>query len=620
MKEKEVALNNGIHRLKQEKGSQEATIVNLRKELEATKEKLHAAEENVRKLAKEESSTLEDLKKRLANTAETEREKEEELNAMNNSLRSLENQASSYQNENDRLQKHLTEQEAQLHAQHRENQELQSKVNEYLHAQATYSIERENMQAESSSLRYSLVKKEGEMQLARVDAAKKLKEFEDKSIADIKVLEIRVEEAAKAAADWKSKVQKIEFEKSTQKEEHKRELEEHKRQTEEKCQLLAQEVKAANEANSRNVEFRGLGQPGSSQQPATAAGASRDTTQKVSTGKLRKKVNRQNNSVLSIIGALSSQECPTSAQGEPLLQAQSSQFDEGADELDSLEPSTLAVEPPGFRKLDADGVVVLETPPEMVPDTQETLGLSFSQLEQDFTKAWGERERKSSSQLSEMHSEELSMLERENHAEPVKEPGHPDRQRLEGLSCSIRVAETPKKPSKACDGTPRSARSFSQPRSRANTASRIMPPPSSLPSVEQRPPGRRTYKPSTPSRSRGPISTGNGKGALESSPDYVHRVPSTQKTYGPHSEKDLSATATQRGTPRALCQSSSHSSHKRKSSEYYPETASSKRTRSSSHSIKPSSATPRRQRKGKGSSSTQTYIRGYRSAQGSQSP
>ncbi|KAF2250258.1 hypothetical protein BU26DRAFT_298116 [Trematosphaeria pertusa] len=671
MKEKEVSLNDEIHRLRRERDGKDAALVALQKDLEETREKLQAADfdvqsyreetkrlerENVdaeKKLKKAQqvvdeessfSSELADLKEQLAQNTDALHCKERDLTTLRKDYSGLKSKVAHREDEKSQLQMQLTEShsaierlrkesdarvekhqkdtaallEARNHVESLQKEKRglesslersrlsESKMND---AQAKFLVEREGYQTEIAELQAAIEAKEREMGRVQAEAAEKLERAAESHRLEVRELRHRLRESENALKETETNLRRSEIE-------HNRQVEEVKKGFRKKFdQLVQAKVTRSQEQSGQSIL---PGKPRNPQPFPTVSSTSVDTLHNVQEDNPRKKVSRQNNSVLGSSSASHTLQGPV-PDSATALNAWSNHREEGPLSLDLIDPA-LRDDLGARGSLDEHGVSVVGPAPAVVPETQESLTHSFDLFNLDTNQASG-KDKSSNSILSDIPSEELDTFETEHW--PIPAPvGAVRRERplREELPVHGRNMETPIRASNVLYPDSQYSGSQDRPKSQANTASRIMPPPQQFPSPGHGTSGRVTN--STESRPRLSQRSGRTSANATSSPDYVHQPALGSMTYSLRSGRNAMPAVLQRdGTPKIPEQPSSY---KRKSSANYDnESPSSKRYRSSSQSLLPS--VPKvYQAQAAGVSDAPSRLRGHRRtpdpAEGSQGP
>jgi hypothetical protein len=279
-------------------------------------------------------------------------------------------------------------------------------------------------------------------------------------------------------------------------------------------------------------------------------------------GKTRKKLNRQNNSVFNNAGASTTQSSTPTGNPSSIFQAQR--------ERTELSP-TLFDEHTGGDDLfdDENCLFLIGRESDYVPKIQEVGGLSLPQNVFDERLAQAsqqerKRQKSSSTDFSSISSEELRQMQKE--AQPVSTS------MLRGLeyssskhdSSQVGAKETPMRSDNVSVAGSRSSQSNERPRSQANTASRMMPPPNNeshhFRSRNQAQDGGTVSSRHALFNKSGQKFSSNGT----STPDFMHPPSSVRKqTYSGHDPRNFIRTGSRQRTPRVMEQGHTE---KRKSS------------------------------------------------------
>jgi hypothetical protein len=581
LKEKELSLGNEIHRLRAERDECEESVVSLTKEVKLTKDMLQRMEEDVRNVtaegkklreakleAEEESKKLQQTASRglslaseLANVSQqlaqkiTEAQlKESELVDLRKDHTELEGKLAMFGKEKDRLELELAQSLTTVGALRRDldvqakkqeetvatTQELRKQLesldkekkaldlstessrateSKFNDAQAKFSADREHFRNEMTMLRAVLAAKERELQLMRSNTIEKIKKIEEDHSNDVDELRRRLHIAETAVEVADAKTRRIEDEKS-------RELEAHKQIVDEKVERLVREKVAANEQERQ----RQAPQANVSQQSLTGSSMPLDEISNTGAGRPRKRVERLNNSVLSVVGQPRAYLAYTS-DGPDLSQGHNDGpevVSYGNDIEDSHETEDLGAR----ERLDENGVFVVDPTTATAIVAHTGLTQPFKDFNIGLAKESRTAKDCTSSSLSDISSSDLiDMGEVEDTTTPVGVSRVQESFLPEELPSRIRVVETPFRTTNHPSQDQRVHWSQNRPKSQANTALRMTTP---GPSTEQSANFRREASRSV---SRQPKTSKHGgtKGISDrSSPAYVHRPPSSNKTYGHH--------------------------------------------------------------------------------------
>jgi hypothetical protein len=437
----------------------------------------------------------------------------------------------------------------------------ESKLND---AQTKLSTEKETLDARFTELRAALETKEQEMQSTR-----KVKEASD---AEAEGLRQRLTLAEAAVKEADARTQRISDEKE-------RQLEDHKRIIDQKVEDLVREKMAAKERERHGQ--RALLQvdrlANSRQHPSTEVKTSANGLANAHTGQVRRKVVRQNNSVLNIVG--SSQ--PAAVHETADMHPSQTDIDHHDTMVDAEADAEFAEDLGRLERLAENGVSAADYNAETDSDTQKTLTMSFDAFNRNLNRQNSQAEKElTSSGLSEPPSSGIiDMNESEPDATPTRISETQGQDPREMLPPRRRLVGTPVR---TFERFGRDASVYqAQDRPKSNTAMRIAPP---TPNFEQSPTFRPKGSQSVDTGPQTPTKDGATVGSDISSPDYVHRVSSAQKTYGHH----IGATTTEQSRQGNVAPGiqSQKSIGKRKSSESQTEgRVAHKRLRSSSQSL-----------------------------------
>jgi hypothetical protein len=381
---------------------------------------------------------------------ENEAERQQERTQSRAAIELAENETRAALKQKDNMQAQL--QQAQIH-----ESSLSS-------TRAALVIERDNLRNKNAEL--EAVQEASERHVLRLQEQKD--EEVQKCERDIVDWRRRHESSDAALKEAEAKIQ-------LQKTEHQRKLEYDEEKYKGIVQALADELDKvkAQVVNGHNIQQKVC----QSTSPQTGVLQSLENPQP---GKTRKKVHRENNSVLGVT-KLSGVHKPlaTSHQDPP---AGSADVDPG-DNLFDEEPQD-------------DALSLVDPALESVEDTQEMAG-PMMMLFSDFAsqadpEARGRMERRQSTSdeplSSSADSDELDRMCADSQRSMISKTRNPSDHSDRELLTQQRVAETPPRAVHAPTSNLRSPHSTDRPRSQANTASRMMPPPGTNPSVEKRKP------------------------------------------------------------------------------------------------------------------------------------
>jgi len=629
-----------MHRLRAERDEYEASVTHLTREVELTRDKMQRIELDFRTISSEsdklreakaeadkelkmlrqtaaEGSTLAtalvNSKQQLAQKTVDYQHKERELLDLCNEHAILKDKTATWQEEKIRMESKLAEtlttvgtiqkaldarteaheidaatvQELRNQAElwRKEKQDLEASVDrsyitefKFNETHARLSIERDSVQTRLTELRTALETREQELQRTRLDTT------EQTRIAREEITELRrrliLAETAVKEADARS--QCIADEKD-------RQLEDHKRTIDEKVEDLVREKMAAKERERhRQGALHQLASPiDFPQDPPTATILPVHDMSNAHVGRPRKRVNRQNSSVLSIMGPSRTHQDPVPI-GLQSSQAYNNEHWAISDVEDNVDQDMMG-DLGRLERLDEDGVSILNNTAEAEVDTQPSLTMTFDQFKINMTQeaqameAQAMEERTSSSLSDPPSSDIVDMNEPEAKGAPILVLETQKTHQRDMLPPRRRIAETPSRTLDVFEHDPHVYQSQDRPRSQANTALRIAPP---VAPFEQSPSLHLNANRSANTRFQTPK---NGSTTVEpdaSSPDYIHLQSSVQKTYGHHIGATATSQSSQRsGTPQSQGQKSDR---KRKSTENHAhKPVSFKRYRSSSRSLPP---------------------------------
>jgi predicted nucleic acid-binding Zn-ribbon protein len=633
IKEKKATFDNDLHRLTRERDDKESQLQSTAQELDATRTALQRSQRQIRDLesnAKElrrqkgevesqlrkaeraaeghatASSELDSVKEQLRSKTDALQTVETELKTVRKDLAASQKKAAGLQESHDQMQFDVSEKrsaveqsnkdkvavqnlQAQVRTLQQKNSDLQTNIDtlrskdgsDLKDAQARFSVEKRRLEEQVKGLQSAKQSSEQELQRVQKEVADKSKETKTRYDADVASLKARLEQSSQAAKELEDKVKSVEERKE-------RELEAHKKVSEKKIEekfaaqaqayqkkmeeRLSEELqRQAEEAakvhtypNSQPDSSRTSPQAQSSQGPSTSLGTL--STMNIH-AKPKKKVDRQNHSVFSVHSSASnvlagSTPFPTAISAET---AYVLHHHEDPEDHEETHPDELGAQ----EYLDEIVVSLREPPPGTVPDTQE-VQLSFEQLNQLLMQRAAD-DQSSSSQLSEVNEELLDSLKPYDMAIPKGHARIAGRSPLKEMAGDqiVHSRHVLESPSRETDPHER-------PKSRANTASRMVPPGYQHPSDEASLRGQTTPKTGNGGRSRA-MSHRNGDNT--SSPDYVQKPSSSGPvTYGQHSGRSATSHVVPRGT--WPLPSVDGSSHKRKSSAAHTDrTPSGKRSR-----------------------------------------
>ncbi|KAF1850209.1 uncharacterized protein K460DRAFT_350291 [Cucurbitaria berberidis CBS 394.84] len=411
-------------------------------------------------------------------------------------------------------------------------------------AQATFSIERDNFHQQLAELQAAKESKDAEMRRVQADAAEEKRKSEDAHCTEINDWSRRLTHADVVLKEAEAKLRLSEAE-------HSAKLESDRKSTEKMLQQLHEEYdRKLQEANSRN----GPSQKHTARSSNVGEESSR-SLRSIQAGSNRKKVNRNNHSVLNL--AVSSDirhdsHVFTSNLLQPDLPR--TQREDSQLSFNLFEERSQNI-PVAGDLFDDYGLSVIDPAAEPVAETQEK-GSPLMTIEK-----FGERsqmahhETKSQdsnlTDLSTVSSGEMAQMQVD--AQPLSPPmlrGQDRSSPTYNLSQG-NAEKTPMRSDNVSVSGSRSSRSHYRPRSQANTASRMMPPPEAVsPHLDT----RIKFTAKHPMYEKSSRKLVNNSGT--STPDSIHPPSSASRySYGHHDPQLPGHIEERQGPPQALGQS-----------------------------------------------------------------
>ncbi|KAF1938941.1 hypothetical protein EJ02DRAFT_353412 [Clathrospora elynae] len=415
-------------------------------------------------------------------------------------------------------------------------------------AQTTSSTERDGLQQQLTELRAA---KDAETLSIRADAAEKNQKLTDSHRTDIGDWSRRLTQTSAALKEKEAEVRRFREESRLKLNSDRRVAETKLLQVEQSYRKQLEEAKAQSSRDQQQA----------SQSSVVDETPSRPL-QNIHAGKNRKKVSRQNHSMLNVAGDSNTQSDYAVGPSQ-ITQTEVSQTRREAPKV----YQSLFEEDAGAEELlDEFSLSLVNREVEQVPETQEFGGLSMSldDFDQRINQASHhptKHQNTSSTDLSIISSDEMDQIQRD--AQPMSTL------MLRGYDRSSSkhndAMETPMRSDNVSVSDSHSSHSHDRPRSQANTASRLMPPPGNVSHHSQ--PRDQSQGAGAKVASRRPMYekigqklNSNGK----SSPDFMHPPSSASKhTYGQHDTRNSARNEPRPSTPQAMEQSHTQ---KRKSS------------------------------------------------------
>ncbi|KAF2641065.1 hypothetical protein P280DRAFT_301215 [Massarina eburnea CBS 473.64] len=609
MEKKEVAWSNEIHRLTHERDERNNALRLQEQERFATMRMLDESRDRVQTLRAdverlqeanslmvEKLEKLTQLKQQLLQYTNALEDAKSETAMLRQENEDLDEKATTCRTERDQLRIQLDEKETVIDAsrkqadsraiQHEKNvqmlHELQIEVHSLRNASRILEQDLESCRSNEKEMDDSLQRhleekkrlrrqlddaehhleaKENDIRRIQEDGKEEMHTKEEYHKTEIEKLEHRLEQAELAKNTAMADATRIGTESQNL-------IEEHKKKTNEKFELLVDQEVQRRLTQLNRVATKPTQLASQSSQPSSHVMVADDDPNALlsfHSGKARKIVTRQNNSVMTNLGASQLQSTSSEASDQ--------QYGDAGD-LDYFEET----EGLGAREhLDENGVSIVHGPPDsivdlpadVVPETQLTMSpRRFNEGLKHFS---GSRQDLSSSSLSECPADmdDIELLD-------MTEMAHTSQGRSP-LRNVTSLQHTNEVHSRGSDTR------YDHPKSQANTGTRIMaPPPLPGSSLEYR--TRKHDLPSRPENAslRGTSRSGRGARATSSSPDFMHNAgPSSSKTY---SQRIGIVSGSMDRQPSNMPQgygNTGHdmSSHKRKSSESQVENESPKRHR-----------------------------------------
>jgi hypothetical protein len=423
-------------------------------------------------------------------------------------------------------------------------------------AQANYSAEREKLRQQLADMRTAKEAKESEVLRVQADYTERTRKLTERHRTEIDDWSRRLTQTDAALKEAEAKLRLSE-------DQFQAKLVSDRKRAEDNLLQVEQKYKAALQAATKQS---GIGQQHVSQS-SVIQGSPSTGLQNIHAAKTWKKVSRQSNSVLNITGASTAQSSTSTSKPSSIFQAEVSQTQR---ERTNLSP-TLFDEHAGADDLfdDETGLSLAGHESELVPETQEVGSLSMPQDVFDERLAQAsqhdrKRQDPSSTDFSSIASEELRQMQKET--QPMSKSmlrGHDHSSSKHGSS-QLSAKETPMPSDSVSVAGSRSSHSNERPRSQANTASRMMPPPNNIshhfPSRNQAQDG------ATRVSSRHALYDQTGQkfsSSGTSTPDFMRPSSSRSKQTYSHDPRNFVRTGSRQSTPRAIEQGHTE---KRKSS------------------------------------------------------
>jgi hypothetical protein len=451
-------------------------------------------------------------------------------------------------------------------------------------AEATLSAAQKKLQQQLTDMQTAKEGKEADLLRMQTDIAEQSRKLTEKHRTEIDDWSRRLTQtdAALKEAEAKLRLSEDQFQKK---------LASDRKRADDNLLQVEQKYKTTLQAATKQTE--------ASQQPASQSSTVPDNPstalQNIHVGKTRKKVSRQNLSMLHIAGSSTAQSSTRSSEPSSILQTQVSQTQQ---ERTALSPNLFDEHGGADDLFDAEnGLSIVRRETEFVPETQEVGGLSMPQdvFDERLTQASqheANRQSSSSTDFSSMGSEDLRQMQKDVQPESRSGLRDHDYSFTKHGSSQMNAKETALRSDNVSVAGSRSSHSQERPKSQANTASRMMPPPDNV---------------SHHVRSRIQVQGGSAKASSRhglfdntdqkfsssgtSTPDFMHPPSSVSKhTYSQHDPRNVARNGSRQSTPRTMEQSHSE---KRKSSTSQTErdtAAKKQRTSSQSYPVVPSSA------------------------------
>jgi hypothetical protein len=660
----QLSLQNEIHLLRAERDEYEASVLNLNRELGITRDKLQQVEEESRtaasrseKLQKEKAEAdkevkklqqtvtegsklaaeLAHLKQQLAQSTIDCQLKEQKLLDLRNEHMVLKGKMTTSQEEKIRMESKLAKMlikigdiqkslDARVEAHEKDvatMQELRNQAaswqkeketsnssveksriaeSKFNVAQTRFATEKGSLKTQLAELRTMVETTEQEIQCTRHDTEEQIKRAKKTHEIEANGLKHRLTIAETAVEEANARAQPITDEKA-------RQFEDQKRTTGGKGEDLVREKMATDQReHHRQGDLHQSGvQFDVPQHSSTTANLPVDESLSVRIGRPGGKVIRQNSTVLNVMGTPRLHPVPVPTRPHP----PQSRIDEHEDmvDIDDQDRLDMTGDPRSREPLDENGIAVLDPTADVEVDTQKTLTMSFGRFKIKMNQEPQSPMSRTSSSLSDPPSSDIIAMDEpeppmaftidpEIHTEnPCAITMLPPRGRfLETSSCALDQFGQGLSGYQSQDCS----------KSQANTALKIAPP---VPSSEHSPSSHLNTSKRIITRSQTPKNDGMALKSDASSSDHDHRQPSVYKNHEQHATAQSFQHNTTSQTQVQEC------FRKRKSSESpVKDRASSKRQRSSSHSL-PTEVISKTNRRSKSKSGTTTRQHKYNTAQ-----
>jgi hypothetical protein len=611
------AANNQLDQLSKKNKTLEFDLNAVRKEQLVTEAKLKAAQQSnpsrvaeMTNLEEQLRQKQEELKSKARDYADLERQftdmsnKATHVQGLHNQLQAqLAQQFPKIENTRQEADRRISEvrQDAQDTLQHsqdqastlqQEKQSLLSRLEQARsneaklnNAQAAFSTEREKLHQRLIDIRTANEGKEADLIRIQADTTEQNRKLTEKHRTEIDDWSRRLTQtdAALKEAEAKLRLSDDQFQAK---------LASDRKKAEENLLQVEQKYKIALQAATKQSA---LDQQRSSQSSVVPDNPS-TALQNIHAGKARKKLSRHNNSLLNITGtSTASSGTHTSKTSSIIFRTKVPQTQRERTELSpNLFDEQLGVDDV-FD--DENDLSIIDHDFQFVPETQEVGSLSMLQEVFDERLAQAshheaERQNLRSTDLSSIGSEDLSQMQKD--VQSVSTPmlrGHDHISSKPGSS-QLSARETPVRSDNNSVAGSLSSQSLERPRSQANMASRMMPPPDNVSHHFQSRNQAQGSSAKVSSR-HGVLDKTSQKFSSSgtSTPDFMHPPSSVSKqTYSQHDCRNFPRNEPRQSTPRAMEQSRTE---KRKSStsQTERETAMKKqRTSSQAYSVVPSSA------------------------------
>ncbi|KAF1829285.1 hypothetical protein BDW02DRAFT_561435 [Decorospora gaudefroyi] len=602
--------NDQLEQLSKRIETLESDLHDARKEQLATEAKLKVTQQasplkstEMASLKEQLRQQTEELESRTRAYAELERQcanansRATDIQASNNQLQAqVSQQLSAIENMRQETDRHVSEaqQDAQSTIQlvrdkasilEQEKQNLlsgleQARANEAKlnNALSTLSVDEENMRQQLAELRTARDAKDADIARIQADAAEQNRELAKDHSTEIYKWSRRLTQtdAALKEAEARSRLVEDQFQAK---------IAADRKLAEEQLLQVEHRYQAALQAAEKQINLS----QGYASQSSVVEGKPRKALQNIHSGDNRKKVNRQNHSVLNIVGPLRARSTQAS-EPSPLFRAEVSQIEEPGHFPTLFEENARAE-----NSLDEeDDLLLVGHRSDPISETQDVRGPSMLQEVFDEKLAQAshydkERHDTSSTGFTSIASEELTQMHRDTQSMPTTMLRGRDHSSSEEHSSQKMTGETlPQSDSISMAGSG-SSDSHDRPRSQANTASRMMPPPDNgSHHVQSRNQiegvGIKTF-----SRDRMiDIAGARLSSSGTSTPDFVHPPSSaSRQTYSKHDLRNSARDGSQQRTSRGIEQ---RQTEKRKCATERDTADKKQRTSSQSHSVVSSSS------------------------------